>query len=44
MNSYSIEAYNPEWVRKFQGIKELLEGVFGTKTPFLDELEKKAQE
>lgn len=31
MTKYSIEAYNPEWPTKFQGIKAMLESVFGAK-------------
>lgn len=29
MSDYSIEAYNPAWVVKFQSIKEMLTDVFG---------------
>ena len=30
MSTYTIESYNPEWVKKFEGIKAMLEGVFGS--------------
>lgn len=30
MSAYTIEPYNPEWVKKFQSIKAMLEGVFGS--------------
>lgn len=30
MSTYTIEPYNPEWVKKFQGIKAMLEDVFGS--------------
>lgn len=29
MSTYTIEPYSPEWVKKFESIKAMLEGVFG---------------
>lgn len=30
MSAYTIEPYHPEWVKKFESIKAMLEGVFGS--------------